>query len=526
MHETIEQIKRYLRQTWHRRWIGLTVAWIVALVAITVVYRIPERFEASARVFVDTDSLLRPLLSGLAVQPNLDQQVALMSRTLITRPNVEKVVRAADLDVRAVTDEQRQALIDEVMKSIKLGGSIRDNLYFISYRDTDPERARKVVQSLLTIFVEASLGDKQQDTRTAVRFLDEQIKHYEGTLNAAENRLKEFKLRYLGMGQRDGGGDYFAHVGSLSQQIAQARLDLSAAMQSRDAYRRELSGETPTFITETTAPQQQAELGGVPEIDGRLVQLKGELDTLSRRYTESHPDVVATKRLIVELDEQRKAELRARREAARAHAPEKGARSSEQNPVFQQLRISLAEAEAQVAAAQAKLNGLEAQHAKLKAQAAMVPQIEAEHAQLNRDYDVQKRTYESLLARRESATMGVGVQDTGGPQFRVIEPPRVAPHPVAPNRLALLGGAFLASVAAGILGAFVAGQIAPTFHNARSLRESTNRPVLGLVSMLPNATIAKSRRRRSLLFAGGVSSLFAMFAAVTAFALMAWRATA
>ena len=88
-----------MRGIWHRRWIGLAVAWLAAIIGIAVVYRIPERYEASARVYVDTESLLRPLLAGLAIQPNLDQQVSLMSRTLISRPNVEKLVRMADLDL-------------------------------------------------------------------------------------------------------------------------------------------------------------------------------------------------------------------------------------------------------------------------------------------------------------------------------------------------------------------------------------------------------------------------------------------
>ena len=114
MQETLQQIRRYLREMWHRRWIGLTVAWVVALIGIAVVYRIPERYEASARVFVDTETLLKPVLAGLAIQPNIDQQVAMISRTLISRPNVEKVVRMADLDLRLTDESGRDALIESV----------------------------------------------------------------------------------------------------------------------------------------------------------------------------------------------------------------------------------------------------------------------------------------------------------------------------------------------------------------------------------------------------------------------------
>ena len=189
---------------WHRRWIGLAAAWIAAIVGIVVVYRIPEKYEASARVYVDTQSLLRPVMAGLAIQPNLDQQVSLMSRTLISRPNVEKLVRMADLDLRVKSNAEREELIDSVTKSLQLGGNVSTNLYLITYRDSNPEQAKNVVQSLLTIFMESSLGDKRQDTRAAVKFLDDQIKHYEESLQAAESRLKDFKLKYMGVAGQGG----------------------------------------------------------------------------------------------------------------------------------------------------------------------------------------------------------------------------------------------------------------------------------------------------------------------------------
>src|SRR6476659_7993689 len=227
MQDVIQQLLSLLRGIWHRRWIGLAVAWLAAVIGIAVVYRIPERYEASARVYVDTESLLRPLLAGLAIQPNLDQQVSLMSRTLISRPNVEKLVRMADLDLRAGAD--REELIDSISKSIRLEGNVAANLYVISYRDANPNQARKVVQSLLTIFVESSLGDKRQDTQTAVKFLDDQIKNYEQNLQAAENRIKDFKLKYMGLSSHSQGQDYFGRVSQLNLEIENAKVDLQAA---------------------------------------------------------------------------------------------------------------------------------------------------------------------------------------------------------------------------------------------------------------------------------------------------------
>lgn len=520
MDELLQRALVNLRAMWHRRWIGLAAAWIFAIVAVAIAFRVPEKFEASARVYVDTQSLLRPVMAGLAIQPNLDQQVALMSRTLISRPNVEKLVRMADLDLGVKSNTERDEVIDNLMKTLQLGGNVTSNLYVISYRDAKPQQAKNVVQSLLTIFVESSLGDKRQDTRGAVKFLDEQIKRYEQSLQTAENRLKEFKLKYMGVPGQGGqaGQDFFAKMARLGDDIANARLELQAAQESRDSYKRELAGEAPSLLPDgsgTGAPMAS------PEIDARIAAQKTKLDELLRTYTDQHPDVLGTRRVITALEEQRKEDVQARERAARTSA--RSIESIDRNPVFQQMRVSLADAEANVASLRARLSAYENQYAQLRSSARLVPQVEAEFAQLNRDYDVQKKTYGDLLARREAATMGVDVQDTGGTQFRVIDPPRVSPQPVQPTRITMLGIAFALAIGAGFLASFVASELMPTFHDARSLREVSKRPVLGMVAMLPSETVRRKRRRNVFLFAGGLSGLIASFAAVLAFALLVGR---
>src|SRR3982751_750490 len=140
MKEVFEQVLTYLRGMWHRRWIGLAAAWLAAIAGAAPVYRVPERYEAQARVYVDTESVLKPLLAGLAIQPNTDQQVALMSRTLISRPNVERLIRMSDLDLGVRTGAEREELTDLVIKNIRLT-SVSTNLYTIGYRDPNAEQA-------------------------------------------------------------------------------------------------------------------------------------------------------------------------------------------------------------------------------------------------------------------------------------------------------------------------------------------------------------------------------------------------
>lgn len=501
MDDILRQGTFLLRGMWSRRWIGLVVIWVVGIVAALVIARIPDKYEAAARIFVDTQSVLKPLMSGIAVQPNVEQQVMILSRTLISRPNVEKLTRMADLDLGVTSPEQRERMIDGLMKTLEITGAGRDNIYTLAYRDPDPEKAKRVVQSLVSIFVESSLGGKRKDADSAKKFIEDQIKVYERKLEEAENRLKEFKLRHMSLAGADG-KDYYGRISEVSNALNQARLDLREAENSRDAIKRQISGEEPVLLPEPADTTGSS--AALPEIDGRIEALKRNLDTLRQRFTEQHPDVVGTKRVIESLEEQRKQELAARQKAA----PTRQASSLNSNPVYQQLKVSLAEAEANVASLKTRVAEYEERYNALRSAAKLVPQIEAEYTQLNRDYDIHKSNYQSLVARREAAEISGEMEATTGvADFRLIDPPRVSAQPVSPNRLMLAGMAMLGALGAGLLASLLASQVWPTFFDARSLRDVTGLPVLGTVSMVVS-DIMRRRERRGLV---GFVTAFSIF---------------
>jgi polysaccharide chain length determinant protein (PEP-CTERM system associated) len=507
MDEILRHLTNIARGMWQRRWIGLAAAWIVAVLGAVVLLRIPDRYEAAARVYVDTQTVLKPLLSGLAVQPNIEEQIGLLARTIISRPNIDKIMRAVDLDVTVNTQGERDRLIDGMTRRLKFSGGGRENMYNISYQDTNPERARRVVQTLLSLFVESGLGDKRRDAESARRFIDEQIKGYEKKLEEAENRVKEFKLKNLGF-TGGAGQDYFSRMSATADELAKVRLELRAAEQSRDALKRELAGEDPILL-----PDNSAMAGGASssEYDARIDLQRKQLDELLRRFTDEHPDVIATRKLIAQLDEEKKKEIEARRKAA---SRSQGRMSASTNPVFQQIKISLSEAEANLASLKGRASELESRLSQLRAAAGRAPQIEAEMAQLNRDYDILQKNYEQLVSRRESASLSEDVDSTAGmAEFKVVEPPRVSPQAVFPNRRALVPLVLAIALGAGLAVSYIMAQLFPTFHGVRSLRELTRRPVLGSVSMQATGAVLRHRRASSMAFGGGVISLLLLYSA-------------
>ncbi len=505
MDQILRQFSAIAGETWRRRWIGLAVAWLVAIAGAVALWRTPDRYEATARVYVDTQTVLKPLMEGLAVQPNIDQQIGMLARTIIARPNIEKIMHSANMDVSTMSQVERDRIVDQLTKRISFTGSGRDNIYTISYQDTSADRSKLVVQDLLSLFVESGLGNKRRDSEAARRFIDEQIKAYEEKLAEAENRLKDFKLKNLeftsGPGQ-----DYFTRMNLLSEEAAKVRGELRAAEQTRDAYRRELSGEDPVMLPDPGAAPTAA--GNISEYDARIDTQRKQLDELLRRFTDQHPDVVATRRLLAQLEEQKKVETEARRKAAASSTPRLSAST---NPVFQRIKISLAEAEANVASLRARAGEADARLATLRAKAGKAPQIEADLAQLNRDYDVLRKNYEQLVTRRESASLSEDVDSAGLAEFRIIDPPRISPTPVFPNRVVLVPLIMLAALGAGLAASFAMARAFPTFHGVAALRQLTQRPVLGSISMVESAGRIWRRRFSNAAFAGGFASLIVTY---------------
>ena len=515
----VGQAKEVWRALWRSRWLALSVAWITSVVLGAAVLTIKDRYEASARIYIDTQSVLKPLMAGLAFQPNIEQQLSMLARTLISRPNAELLRASPEVgwDNTASQDDtkQREAEVESLMKAIKMApGGAGTNSYTISYRDTDPQRAERLVAQLVKMFFVSGSDNKRKDSQDARAFIEQEIREHEAKLVASEERLKEFKLKHFGVTGVSSQG-YFARMSSLAEEVDKLRLEFSAAEQSRDALKRELASEAPQLpVAALASPGAPALAALVSEYEPRLEASRKQLDELLRRYTDEHPDVVSTRRAIAQLEVQKRQDLEARAEARAKALALEGPRgptamaAAATNPVFQQLRISLAAAEANVASLRVRLNTQQARLNETRALASRTPQIEAEFSQLNRDYDIIRKNYEQLVSRRESASLGVKI-DQSSPltEFRIIDPPRTAPAPVQPNRASLAALSALLAIAAGVAAALLRAKMRPVVITPKDLRELSGRPVLGSVSLLLSPQALRAQRAGALGLATGAGSL-------------------
>lgn len=474
LHNLRALAEQYLRAAWRRRWLGVAVAWIGCLVGWVGVYTIPNRFESSARVYVDADAILTPLLHGIAAESAPEAQLELLQRTLLSRPNIDKLISKTDLDLTIHSVGDRERLIDSLQRSIHVTPQ-SNNLFTIAYRNTDPKRAYNIVQTLLTIFVESATGSNRSDMDNARRFLQNQIASYEQQLRTVENRRAAFRSRYADVLPESGSS--LSAVDTTKQHLEVLKSELQDAISTRELLKRELK---------TTPAMLPASVVGSSQGPSQLQQAEERLKLLLLKDTPQHPAVIAQEKLIAAL----KAGL-----VPPTAAPDNGTKAGTggqqaadgtlaPNPVYDHLKLKLIDADTKVMSLQRALHLTEHNLNRLQSILHQQPGLLAEYRNMNRNYGVLHQMYQELLTRLQAANVAQAA-DTQADKVKilVVDPPQLSHVPVAPNRGLLVSLVLVLAIGAGIGTPILVGQFDNSFASTDDLRR-IGLPVLGGVSVL------------------------------------------
>jgi polysaccharide chain length determinant protein (PEP-CTERM system associated) len=506
MDQMLRMILDELRGAWRFRWPAMALAWVVAVAGTIVVLALPDLYEARAQVFLDTSD---PLVQDTrATDADMQVRVAFVRQTLLSTPNIERVARATDLDLRAATPDEFERLVTKLQRditvrsgaeSVRRGATrFQSNLYNISYRDPSRAAAERVVQTLLNTFQEQSLESDLRDDMQALRFLDSQVDTYRQRLEQSEAAMSDFRRRHGGLLPGDTGG-FFGRLATLQEELRQVRADLQIAIQRR-----------ATLAAQVQAAGSGEESGAgssLVEMENQVLQVQRELDELRLRYTDVHPSVTSAEERLRALQQRlddRRAEL--------GPIMDTGATGGE---VVANVRIALSQAEVQVTELRSRERDLMARIGELQEQLDIAPQLEAELAGLTRDYQVLRSQYESLLQRRELMNFEIDRKRQGKQmEFRIIEPPIAPQLPVAPQRGRLLLLVLVAGLLAGAGLSYLLHVLRPVFGSGHAIYEQLGIPVLGTVSMTWTPTANWRRRRAEWAFLAALFAMIGMFGAL------------
>lgn len=463
MSDIYEQLLYWINTIWRRRWPALAVIWLVCLAGWFLVVSKPDTFTSTTSIFIDTQSILKPLLKGLAIDRDLAGEVEVMEQTITNRQNMERVARMTDLDLGVTTQAEMETLINSMRTRTVIQAT--GYLVTISFTDVDAEQSRDVVEAIATVFIEQNLGENRQEIEDARSFLDKQIAEYDAKLSQAEERLANFQGEKLSV--------------LPDRQTYQFRLeDLRTELQTaEDSLQRSLSRRATL--------EQQISGGPASDMTLEIFKLEEEIGDLLTRFTAQHPDVVALQRRLDDLKNKQEAGGAAGSAASRSSTPPVRLAGAD----YSQLKGMLAEEVANVAVYSDQVRQLRSKVARLELLAAQVPIVEAELSRLNRDYEVLKQKHSELVSRREQAIISQEKEvGTDRIKFQIVDPARVPSQPNGPPRTVLLTAVLLIGLLAGSGFAVFLSIINETFNDPQRLRQAFNIPLLGVVAPVRTAT--------------------------------------
>ncbi len=504
IHEQILVAYGYLHGLWRYRWSALLIAWLTAVVGWLVVYSLPDQYASKAVIHIDTTSIMQPLLDGLVIDTNPEQEFNIMTRMLLSRDNLLALIRETDLDHGVTSPGDQEELIGDLASKIKLknvGGMGRGTtVYEMSYESGDAEQSFKVVFNLLNILIENTLNSGRMDKVVASEFLDEQIREYEKRLEQGEQRLAEFKQKNVGFMPNEKGG-YYDRLQGQRDMIENTTSALSLAKQRYNELRQQLSGESPMIGSNTFTKATATKLRNYRE----------QLSDMLSKFTEEHPDVKALRARIADLEEGADPAFAAGSDFA-------ADTDSALNPVYQDLKAQESRARVEVSTLQVQLAEQRQKLAELQQSVDIIPQVEADLVKLNRDYDITKGRYLTLVERRESARLAQKVEKSStGIIFQVVDAPIVPLRPSGPNRPLLLSGVFLAALLAGLCWSVLRFLLYPTFVDFKQLQKMIDLPVLGTISLQMTPEKRRQRRVELTSFLLVVVLMFGFFGGVVVF---------
>lgn len=472
------------------KWVITIVAWLICLAGWSYVYNMPDIYLSKARVHVDTRTMLRPLLKGMAVQTDIRGLVMIMKKLMFTQHNLISVAELAGMDVDLTSESKLQKLIKTLRDNVTISGG-KDEIFTITYESEEAQNSKNVVQAVLSVFSKQTQQSTMSDVDSAQRFIDNQIREYEQRLRNAERAKENFKRENIGMLPGQAGEGQISVIQSFRQNLDMTQMQLSELLSRKRVLQNQL--------TETKESGDEWGLTSVLEEssieDERISALEEKRSELLLRYTENHPNIISIDYLIQKLQKRKEEDLALKDD-------DHGLSTINMtNPYVQTIKIALNNLDAEIASLNSRAylyqKKIQREDDQFNARLA----IETELQNLNRDYQTINKNYLSLIDRREKAKMSSNIDTQASAlKFNIADPANLPLEPSSPNRKLLYTLVLIVGFIAGIALALLMVIIRPSFMDVKQLKSLTETPVLGSISEVVSKTQSKKNFLRLVRF--------------------------
>ncbi len=480
--------KLLLRNIAERRWLVVILFSIIAISAAIAGYFAPKKYASYSTLQVNGNTIMTPLMEGAAVSTATNDWAKFAKDIVNSRKTMTELLRSLGYIKEDIATQKDEILIEKFKKNTKVSvvgdtSGTGANYLKIEFRDSDPHFAKEVASVLTDLFIKETHGQRSEESQQAFEFIDTQVNQYHQKLLESEARLKEFRTKKLEQGAATE-AEINARLQRLQEDLDRSELEYKEALIMKSSLERQLSGEVQTAVSASRQSVYITQLQG----------LQDELAKLRLSYHESYPDIVNLKHQIE--DVKRTIE---REKVARGGDEGVGEATVKSNKIYQDLKLQLSEQQNRVATLGVRVAELRKNIQQERQKGEFVHTGDAQLAELTRDYEVNKKLYEDLLKRRESARVSkeMDVQHRGL-DIKIYEPaflPRT-PTGLLFVHFLILGALAGLAVPAGII--YLTQLMEKNVKSAELLQSRLKLPVLGAIPQIINQDDGTRMRKDAL----------------------------
>ncbi len=474
----------YIEMAVRRKWC-IIIPFVLVIIASFVVYnKLPKIYKATGLILVQPPRVPRNYVRPTETQSVADR-LTFISQQILSRASLEQVITQLGLIGDQSDTRGMERLVAWMRRSVEIdvhrGGRRREtaNFFEVSFEDKNPVRAARIVNTLAFLFVAKNQRIKEEESLGTSQFLEKELGETKKRLEQKQEAIRRFKEQYM--------GELPHQLDANLRILEQLRQQLGANEESLILAERE-KGKLEAYIDQirTTKSYEETDdpLLSKDPLYKELNEQKRYLWELETQYTNWHPDVIATKIRIEELE----AQIRERESMIASESKEKGHRV---NPRVARLNQELEEVTEKIDQLLREAvnleNGIEIYQQKVD----NAPKREEQMSTLQRDHNLLQEQYRKLLDKKIQAELARNLEETQkGEQFKILDPATPPRQPFKPDKRKVFGLALALGLGLGGGLAFLREQLDRSFHGADDVEQFLGFPV---IATLPRIEARKGK---------------------------------
>jgi capsular exopolysaccharide synthesis family protein len=285
--------QEYLRVL-RRRWLPASIVFVGVVGAIAFLTSTAKPiYEAEGKLLLkrlSSTSSLTGVGEKIGELGAIDEKTTPLdteAEIIITPGIIEKAIVKLDLK-----DSQGETLkVSQFLKNVGVSKVKSADILTISYQDRDPEKAAKIVNTIMSAYLENNIQSNRQEAISARKFIELELPQAEAKLRQIETQLRQFKEKNQFFNLEDDAKSTTALLDDLQKQLAKAQSDLADVNIRIQAIKSQLNLRPEQAIDRLSISQSPA----VQSLLRELEQVESELAIQRTRFTDDNPIIVALK---------------------------------------------------------------------------------------------------------------------------------------------------------------------------------------------------------------------------------------